>query len=245
MLYHNNKKFIISLHIFFYRYFIAAVFFQRYKKMLKECIRWYIQTRHKLGTSARDIEREISTAWPQHAVSHTVVYRWINSLKNDRGGEIKDKPRSGCPVTATSPIQVEHIKKIIDENPWITFDELETESSCSRNSIQRIIHEHLKYKKVASRWVPHELTDHNRSERVRICHHHLAKLKSGEWRICDIITGDESWFYHRQIGKKQSNKSWVADGQPPRTVVKRSIFEPKTMYTILQTEWRATCIIFG
>jgi hypothetical protein len=46
-----------------------------------------------------------------------------------------------------------------------------------------------------------------RAERVRICKHNLAKFHQGTWRLCDIITGDESWFRHKQIGRKISNKA--------------------------------------
>jgi hypothetical protein len=78
----------------------------------------------------------------------------------------------------------------------------------------------------------HLLTEKNRRDRVRICQENLAKFKSGAWRIYDVVTGDESWFYWRQIGRKQSNASWVAEGESPRTVVKRGRFEDKTMVCI-------------
>ena len=65
-----------------------------------------------------------------------------------------------------------------------------------------------------------------------MCEENLAKFKEGKWRLSDVLTGDESWFYHRQIGKKQANKSWVAEGEKAREVVKIDSFEPKTMFTI-------------
>ena len=50
--------------------------------------------------------------------------------------------------------------------------------------------------------------------------------------MCDVVTGVESWFYWRQVGKKQSNKRWVAEGEKARTVVKIAYFEPKNLFTI-------------
>lgn len=117
-------------------------------------------------------------------------------------------------------------------NPWCSYDEIEAETSLSRGTIFNIIHDCLKMNKVTSRWVPHQLTEKNLQDRVRICQEILEKLKSGNWRLCDIVTGDESWFYHRKIGTKQSNASWVTEGQSPRTVVKRHHFEQKTMFSI-------------
>ena len=44
-------------------------------------------------------------------------------------------------------------------------------------------------KKLVSRWVPHELTEQNR---VRMCLENLAKFEDEAWRLCDVVTGDES-----------------------------------------------------
>ncbi len=46
------------------------------------------------------------------------------------------------------------------------------------------------------------------------------------------MTGDESWFYHKQIGRKSSNAAWTPIGRPPPTVVRRSGFAPKTLFCI-------------
>ena len=64
------------------------------------------------------------------------------------------------------------------------------------------------------------------------CGNEIYHGQEGMWRLYDVVTGDESWFFHRKIGSKQSNASWVAEGQSPRTVVKRYQFEPKTMFSI-------------
>ena len=45
-----------------------------------------------------------------------------------------------------------------------------------------------------------------------------------------MVTGDESWFYWRQVGKKQTNKSWVAE--MARAVKKIGKFESKNMFTL-------------
>ena len=42
----------------------------------------------------------------------------------------------------------------------------------------------------------------NKQLRTQICQENLAKLESGQWHLCNIITGDESWSYYRGIGSK-------------------------------------------
>ena len=67
-----------------------------------------------------------------------------------------------------------------------------------------------------------------------MCQENLSKFKDATWRLGDFITGDEAWFYWRQSGKKQSNKSWVGE------VVRIGRFEPKNLFTIF---FRASDIV--
>ena len=82
-------------------------------------------------------------------------------------------------------------------------------------------------KKTASRWVPHKLTSKQKELRVQYCRENLKKLQSGAWRFCDIVTGDETWIYLRQIGKKMANTCWLNEGG---TVVRREIYESKVLF---------------
>ena len=59
----------------------------------------------------------------------------------------------------------------------------------------------------------------------------LERFNSGKWRICYIITADESWVYYRAIGHKQSNMAWVGEGESPPAIQKRNRYEPKSMFT--------------
>ena len=104
------------------------------------------------------------------------------------------------------------------------------ETDLSRGTIERIIHDHLEMRKVTSRWVAHRLTDEQKQERLRICRQNLEKFRNGTWRLCHIITGDETWIYHRQIGRKSSNATWVGENESPRTIVRRNRSKPKTLF---------------
>ena len=200
-------------------------------KIEKSQYRFYIGIRQSQGADARTIWEELITYASHQAPSHTTVKLWFRKL---RGGQksLEDKTRQGRPITKTSPDNIEAVRHLVEEDPHITYDEIEAETSLSRGSIHTILHEHLKLRKITSRWVPHELTEKNKVDRVTICKQNLAKFKENKWRLCDVLTGDESWFYLRQIANKQQNKSWVAAGESARTVVKRGIFEPKFMFTV-------------
>ena len=163
--------------------------------------------------------------------SFATVARWVKHFK-DGNQSLHDEPRCGRPITATTDSNIELVRSIIEDNPYCTYDEIEAQSNLSRGTIQTIIHDCLQLRKIASRYVPHTLSQKNRQDRVRMCKENLAKFKSGTWRLCDVLTGDESWFYWRQIGRKQANRSWVAEGQSPRTIARLGRFKPKTMVCI-------------
>ncbi|CAF3864449.1 unnamed protein product [Rotaria sp. Silwood1] len=73
-------------------------------------------------------------------------------------------------------------------------------------------------RKVTSRWVPHQLTDEQKQPRVQLCRENLTKFQDGSWRLCDIITGDETCIYHRQIHHKSTNATWIGESESPTTI---------------------------
>lgn len=199
--------------------------------MEKSDYRSYIKTRTSLGETPTTIHQDLVTVYGSQAISYSTVLRWSNYFR-DGGMEIEDQPRSGRPVTETTIENIERVLSIIEEDPHSTYDDIEAETLLSRGTIETIIHEHLKKKKITSRWVPHELTPAQKKERVKICKEILEKIQSGSWRLGDIITGDETWIYFRQIGRKASNACWVDQGQSPGTIVRQGKHEPKRLFSI-------------
>ncbi|CAF0989636.1 unnamed protein product [Rotaria sordida] len=186
--------------------------------MDKLCLRSYIKTRLLLGLTATQIHDELTIAYGQSVVSYRTVARWVERFSNEQWS-LEDNPRSGRPITAIT-------QQNIDAGNDLIY--------ISHGSVCTILKEHLGLTKITSRWVPHKLTEEQRQRqrRVDICIKNLQKLEGGTWRLCDIITGDESWFYHRNIKSKQQSKAWVAKNEGPPTVVKRQQFKKNTMFVI-------------
>jgi histone-lysine N-methyltransferase SETMAR len=170
-------------------------------------------------------------AWGEGCVSYTTVAEWIQRFKQGRTS-IEDLPRTGRPVTEATDLNIEVIRALNDENPHISIRYMVFETGLSYDTINRIIHDGLKLKKLCARWIPHELTERNKQQRMQLCQENLAKLESGQWRLCDIVTADESWIYHRGIGSKQSNMAWCSEGASAPTVVRRTLSDQKNMFVI-------------
>ena len=69
-------------------------------------------------------------------------------------------------------------------------NEIEAEAALSHVTIEAIIHEHLKMKKLVYCWVSRKLAEQNRKDLVHICSENLAKFYAGTTRLCDVVTGD-------------------------------------------------------
>jgi [histone H3]-lysine36 N-dimethyltransferase SETMAR len=199
--------------------------------MDNELNRYYIKIRTILEIDPKTIHEELATALGPNAPSYPTVARWAKCFREGRE-DVNDYPRSGRPVSELTDENIELVRQVIINDPHSTYDEIIAETSLSHGTIERIIHDCLKMKKVTSRWVPHQLTDKQKQQRVKLCRENLAKFQDGSWRLCDIITGDETWIYHRQIHHKSKNASWVGEGESPTTVVRRSKFEPKNLFSI-------------
>ncbi|CAF3871049.1 unnamed protein product [Rotaria sordida] len=143
--------------------------------------------RTALNISAGAIYDELYSVCGDQAPSYATVKRWTKWFR-EGGEEIEDEARLGRPVTETTFENIEQVRLLIDDDPHITIEEVQEQTDLSHGTVQRIITDHLKLKKAIAQ-----------------------KFQEGTWRLCDIITGDESWFYHTQIGRKSSNAAW-SDG---------------------------------
>ena len=89
--------------------------------------------------------------------------------------------RPGRPVTETTSKNIEQLRQLIDDDPYLTIEELQEQTDLSYGMIHRIITNHLNLRKITARYIPKDLTDFQRAERVRICKENLSKFQQGTW----------------------------------------------------------------
>ena len=65
----------------------------------------------------------------------------------------------------------------------------------SRDTLYSIILKNLKLGKVVAPWVPHKLTDEDQRKRVEGCRKRFKLVREGRWRLCVVVTGNESWSF--------------------------------------------------
>ncbi|CAF1534414.1 unnamed protein product, partial [Rotaria sordida] len=177
------------------------------------------------------IHEELATTVGPYAPLYPTVARWAKHFHEGKE-DINDEPRSGRLIFEFTDANIELVRQVISNDPHSSYDDIITETSLSHGIIEQVNHHCLKMKKVRFRWVPHQLNDEQKRERFRLCRENLAKFRDGSWRLCDIITGDETSIYPGQIRHKSTNASWIGGDESLIPILRRSRFEPKTLFSI-------------
>ena len=132
------------------------------------------------------IHNELSTVFGDESPPLRTVQRWSKWFRDGRE-DVEDEERPGRPITETTTENIQQIQDLINEDRYVTVDELEEQSGISHGTIQRIISDHLQLKKITARYVPKHLTNFQKTERVRR-EENFLKFEHGVWRLCDLVT---------------------------------------------------------
>ncbi|CAF1360549.1 unnamed protein product [Didymodactylos carnosus] len=156
--------------------------------MADEFNRYYIKIPTILEIDAKTICEELTTALGPDAPAYSTVAKWAKRFRKGRE-DVNDDFRSGRPISVLTD---ENIEQVIEDDPHSTYDDIIAETSLSHGTIEWIIHDCLKMRKVTPRWVAHKLSDDQKQQRLRVCCQNPAKFQTGKWRLSDVITGDET-----------------------------------------------------
>ena len=146
--------------------------------MDKEHVRFYIKVRTALNIPPIVICNELHTVFGDQAPLLRTVQRWSKAFLEGRE-EVGDEERPGRPVTETTPENIDQVRDLIDDDPYLTVDEIEGQTGLSHGTVQRIISDHLQLRKITARYVPKHLTNSQKAERVRTCQENLSKFRHG------------------------------------------------------------------
>ena len=95
---------------------------------------------------------------------------------------------------------------------------LAEETGISPGAVWTIIHEKLDMSKVIARWVPRTLSPFKDTRR-QCCQENLELLNEDpEHFFQRLMTGDETWVYHRDPESKMESMQWKHKTSPPLKV---------------------------
>ena len=92
----------------------------------------------------------------------------------------------------------------------------------SEGSVQTILKKRLDLRKVCARWVPHLLTEEQKTQRLKCAQELLKTYKGCKSRVIfNLLTGDETWVHRFEPQRRADNKQWKRKDKKNANVLPR------------------------
>jgi len=201
-------------------------------ELSREQFRALIYYDFKCGLDKKQCMERLTLAFGEEKPSRATIYRWFAEFKRGRNF-LSDELREAKPKIAVTAENVARVQTMINEDPHCTYSTIQMTLGIGSAAVSKILHEELRMKKVVCRWVPHHLTEFQKSERVRISRDTLNMLESGGHRIISkIVTGDETYIPFYDTPTRQESRVWIHEDDPTPTTPKKQRSMKKVMYAV-------------
>jgi histone-lysine N-methyltransferase SETMAR len=152
--------------------------------------------------SAKGIHKEM---FVKKCLSRKAVHNWLEKYSQGRS-KVADYARPGRLVDNATEATVQPVEELIRTDRRITIDSVATALGCSHGLAYTIMHDRFKCRKVRARWVPRELKDREKINRVGLSLQDLLQYaEEREGMLNRIVTGQESWVHQYQPESKHAS----------------------------------------
>lgn len=223
-------------------HFLTHILLQRNKSFFsenimlsKENFRSYIYIECKRGQTATAIYQQLLQAGVENPPSRTTVFEWWNRFSQGRVS-LDDDQRCGRPISLATDDNVTRVKELLDADPHLSLRMLSMDMDFSKDTVRNILTAGG-FRKVCSRWVPHNLTQAHKQARVECAQDMLHRFRSNSIEDCSKFwcTEDETWALYQTPNTKAQNMVWLAPGQPKPSVVKPQLTNRKVLLLVAFT----------
>lgn len=198
--------------------------------------RFYVYTEFKCGTKLRDILHKLNVTWRDKSPGQSTIYRWLQEFRNETRNSFHDRAKSGRPSSISEKL-IQHVKDLIEENPRQTISEICRKLETRYELTRGILKDHLRMTKVCSVWVPYNLTQKNKTDRVLCCQSLLQLFD--EFTIPQLLKQmviiDETWITFEPGRSRKDSRYWHEVGTPRGQISQTRQTAKKTMALIAMT----------
>ena len=100
--------------------------------------------------------------------------------------------------------------------------------------MQTILKKRWDLRKVCARWVPHLLTEEQKTQRLKCAWELLKTYKGCKSRvISNLLTGDQTWMHMFKPQRRADNKQWQRKDKKRPCIAKRTISSKKDVCNFL------------
>jgi hypothetical protein len=160
------------------------------------------------GLNAKDIHKEMFPVYGGKCLLHKAVHNWVK--KSSQGSlKITDDAQPARLVDIVTEATVQQVQELIRADRRITTDSGATTVGCSHGLPCSIMHGYLNFWEVCAQWLPKELKDQEKINRMGLSLQHILQYTDeGEDMVNRIVTEDESWVHPYQPESKCASLQW-------------------------------------
>lgn len=185
-------------------------------ELSKESLRAIMFYNWKRGMNSEQMATEMCETLGWTCVTARTCRNWIS--KFEKGNfNLEDKERCGRPSNDNLDDQIE---AVIKNDKHASSREIAEVLGVHYSTICRHL-QTMGKRYLVNTWVPHQLTDANKTNRINICQQLLGMYQRDDF-LNRIITVDESWIYWDNVGHGKLNRSWRGSGDEPTFATRHS-----------------------
>ena len=133
------------------------------------------------------------------------------------------------PVLSVTKAYTAAVKIVVKQDARLPVIDRANCTGISEGSVQTIMKKRLDLRKVCARWVPHLLTEEQKTQRLKYAREFLKTFKGCNCLvISNLLTGDENWVHMFEPQRRVDNKQWKRKDRKRRCFAISS----KKMYAI-------------
>ena len=133
-------------------------------------------------------------------------FRWVKAFKTGKFS-IEDDTHPGRPKTSVTKANIAAVKIVVEKDARLSVKDIASCSGISEDSMQTILKKGLDLRKVCARWVPHLLTEEQKTQRLKCARELLETYKGCNSRvISNLLACDETWVHMFEPQRRADNK---------------------------------------
>ncbi len=167
----------------------------------------------KLGQSQAETVRTLRQAYGADAPSVSTIQRWYLRIQNN-DHDLQSSPIPGRPRSARNAEAIQKIRDCLERDTRQTVREMVYECSLSKDTVHQILIKELKVKRIASRFIPHVLTQEQRQIQCDLAMENVVRCRDDPTLLDRLITTDKCWVSIYEPETKQQSMHWLRDDQP-------------------------------
>ncbi|KAJ4446487.1 hypothetical protein ANN_13183 [Periplaneta americana] len=163
-----------------------------------------------------EIYRQLKEVYGDTVMNERNVKKWCEMFSNGRTN-VHVETRPGRPSLITEDLKTKVNDRIL-QDMRTSLDELHIAfPDISRSLLGEIVSQHLGYHKICARWVPRQLSDQHKTQRMASALTYLMRYHTdGDSFLDQIVTADETWESHNTPETKRQSRQWHHPSSPKK-----------------------------